>query len=225
MKILSVYNSLLCFLFCTFSSSLAGKITNRRSYCGEEFKWNEGLKGVKLLDDCMLLKNNLILKDKVMQITEKTECINSVHLTINNVEMETDWKTTGRPLRSREIKFKNGLQKEPPQKPVTAEFTARNEGSDVIFVSRFDLDLKNCSGEEVKVYLIIAGVSSLILIVAVVALVVWKKKKGNSAKGANNFNTDENHTYGTYSRGWEDGGEYGDGDKVYVKDSNDYYAS
>ena len=30
--------------------------------------------------------------------------------------------------------------------------------------------------------------------------------------------------YGTYSRG-EDGEEYGDGDRVYVQDSNDYYGS
>ena len=40
-----------------------------------------------------------------------------------------------------------------------------------------------------------------------------------------NYGTDENHTYGTYSRGWEEDGVYGDGDKVYVTDTNDYYAS
>ena len=33
----------------------------------------------------------------------------------------------------------------------------------------------------------------------------------------------ENDMYGSYSRGWSDEGEYGDGDKVYVTDTNDYY--
>ena len=37
------------------------------------------------------------------------------------------------------------------------------------------------------------------------------------------FNTDKNHVYGTYSRGWEEGGEYGDGDRVYAVDENVYY--
>ena len=31
--------------------------------------------------------------------------------------------------------------------------------------------------------------------------------------------------YGTYSRGENGDGEYGDGDRVYVQDSNDYYGS
>ena len=31
--------------------------------------------------------------------------------------------------------------------------------------------------------------------------------------------------YGTYSRGEGGEGEYGDGDRVYVQDSNDYYGS
>ena len=36
---------------------------------------------------------------------------------------------------------------------------------------------------------------------------------------------DINDTYGTYSRGWDGEGEYGDGDKVYATDSNTYYDS
>ena len=36
---------------------------------------------------------------------------------------------------------------------------------------------------------------------------------------------DINDTYGTYARGWDGEGEYGDGDKVYVTDSNTYYDS
>ena len=34
---------------------------------------------------------------------------------------------------------------------------------------------------------------------------------------------DINDIYGTYARGWDGEGDYGDGDKVYVCDSNTYY--
>ena len=34
---------------------------------------------------------------------------------------------------------------------------------------------------------------------------------------------DINNDYGTYSRGWYEEGEYGDGDKVYVTDTNECY--
>ena len=33
---------------------------------------------------------------------------------------------------------------------------------------------------------------------------------------------DKNDTYGTYSKGWNGKGDYGDGDKVYVTDTNVY---
>ena len=36
---------------------------------------------------------------------------------------------------------------------------------------------------------------------------------------------DKNDTYGTYARGWDGEGDYGDGDKVYVSDANVYYGS
>ena len=36
---------------------------------------------------------------------------------------------------------------------------------------------------------------------------------------------DVNDIYGTYARGWDGEGDYGDGDKVYVSDSNTYYGS
>ena len=36
---------------------------------------------------------------------------------------------------------------------------------------------------------------------------------------------DKNDIYGTYARGEGGEGDYGDGDKVYVEDSNVYYGS
>ena len=246
MSIPSFYHSLLCCL--ALSTSSAEKITiENRQFCGADFEWNKGLKDAKLFDDCMLQKYDLILSDAVLQITEKTECITSVYLMIESVQMDTNWRKTGRKLTSGEIKFKNGLPQELRQIPVKATFTATNyQRQNDNFVSQFDLDPTKCSGEErdpavddvntspndhedtaqnkIGVLPITAGVSSVILLVTVVTLVVWKKKKEKGVKAANNFHTDENHTYGTYSRGWEEGGEYGDGDKVYVTDSNDYYA-
>ena len=41
----------------------------------------------------------------------------------------------------------------------------------------------------------------------------------------NSMKVDKNDIYGTYARGWDGEGEYGDGDKVYVSDANTYYSS
>ena len=38
-----------------------------------------------------------------------------------------------------------------------------------------------------------------------------------------NPDTDENDTYGTYARGFDGEGEYGDGDVVEIVDNNDLY--
>ena len=109
------------------------------------------------------------------------------------------------------------------------------------FRSQFDLDPTNCfeeerdttasdvdespknQGDTIGVLPITAGVVSIILLVVVVALVMWKKKRGNGPIEV--IKTEENDVYGTYSRGPGGEGDYGDGDKVYVTDSNDYYAS
>ena len=61
----------------------------------------------------------------------------------------------------------------------------------------------------------------LLLLIIIVGLKIWKevtKKRHNSV-----LHTDENDTYGTYSRGWDGEGEYGDGDVVETIDRNDYY--
>ena len=60
----------------------------------------------------------------------------------------------------------------------------------------------------------------------IVALGCCLKKKRDQEKNAKPTptDTDENPIYGTYSRGLDGEGDYGDGDKVYVTDTNDYYA-
>ena len=76
---------------------------------------------------------------------------------------------------------------------------------------------------------IIAGIqfgsTLLVAVAAVVGIICWKKRRDTRVSSENKMNTDENDTYGTYSRGWDGEGDYGDGDKVYVTDTNDYYAA
>ena len=66
----------------------------------------------------------------------------------------------------------------------------------------------------------VAAVTFLASIPALVIIICWVKKKCRKGPRKEKENTDENHTYGTYSRGW-----YGDGDNVYVTDTTDYCAS
>ena len=101
------------------------------------------------------------------------------------------------------------------------------------FSSQFQLDSSNCpeddghnldesSKEDQTLIPIIHGVAVTFLaaIAALVIIICWVKKKCRKGPKKEKENTDENHTYGTYSRGW-----YGDGDNVYVTDTNDYCAS
>ena len=50
-------------------------------------------------------------------------------------------------------------------------------------------------------------------------------KKRCCPKRENLMKEDKNDTYRTYARGWNGKGDYGDGDKVYVTDTNVYYGS
>ena len=50
-------------------------------------------------------------------------------------------------------------------------------------------------------------------------------KKRCCPQRRNSMKEDKNDTYGTYARGWDGEGDYGDGDKVYVSDANVYYGS
>ena len=71
---------------------------------------------------------------------------------------------------------------------------------------------------------IIASVSVfsvLSITVVIVSYICWQKNQ----KKANQESRDENHTYGSYARGFNGEGDYGDGDKVYVTDNNFYYGT
>ena len=67
----------------------------------------------------------------------------------------------------------------------------------------------------------LGGIIGVILLV--IAIVKCKKRIETKQKAANTMHTDENHIYGTYSRGSMGEGDYGDGDRMYAIDTNDYY--
>ena len=50
-------------------------------------------------------------------------------------------------------------------------------------------------------------------------------KQGCCPRRRNSMKGDKNDVYGTYARGEGGEGDYGDGDIVYVEDSNVYYGS
>ena len=88
------------------------------------------------------------------------------------------------------------------------------------------IDIENASDDESEIPIIASVAATVILVVIIVGVICWtttRKKKRKGKKSSTGENTEENHIYGTYSRGWYEEGEYGDGDKVYVTDTNDYY--
>ena len=74
--------------------------------------------------------------------------------------------------------------------------------------------------------LVIGGISAgtlvIIIVIIVVIFLICKKTKEKKSK-QEHFRTDENHVYGTYSRGSVEDGEYGDGDVVEFTDNNENY--
>ena len=70
-----------------------------------------------------------------------------------------------------------------------------------------------------------ASFGGLFLLLPVVAVVVFALRRRRKTQRSNEdtFRTDENHVYGTYSRGSLEDGEYGDGDVVEFTDNNETY--
>ena len=61
------------------------------------------------------------------------------------------------------------------------------------------------------------------LFIAFAVFVIWRRVTKKGRKDDENFQTEENEMYATYSRGWDENGEYGDGDVVEIVDRNGYY--
>ena len=80
-----------------------------------------------------------------------------------------------------------------------------------------ELEKKNKS---ILIASIISGVLALILFLITIVCVCRKRVKPPKEE---EYRTDENDIYGTYSRGWDGEGDYGDGDVVEVVDNNELY--
>ena len=247
---------LLLFIFSHFSLNLVAKrkiesknmegqtpftwpIGQRSVWCGPpDFKWKE--KGVKLMADCEILKDQM--KVWVNELTDRTECIKSIFLVINGEQMPT-WQKAGS-SKPYWIKFDNTISNRTKmsQSSVTVTVTARNPnaGHEQDFSTQFTVKTTNCkpiegnqdpgdddsgakTSDEGDIIIPLAAVLLVLLIIVVTTttVVLQRKNLGKPKRGS----TDLNDTYGTYARGWDGEGEYGEGDKVYVTDTNTYYSA
>ena len=157
---------LLLFIFSHFSLNLVAKrkiesknmegqtpftwpIGQRSVWCGPpDFKWKE--KGVKLMADCEILKDQM--KVWVNELTDRAECIISIFLVINGEQMPT-WLKIGS-SKPHWIKFENTLSNRTKmsQSSVTVTVTARNPnaGHDQDFSTQFTVKIINCKPVEGK---------------------------------------------------------------------------
>ena len=82
--------------------------TTIAKWCREGFQWNKSLVGVKLLEDCDVLKNEFSLSDSVGSVANRFECIKYVYLNIFGTAMDK-WETDGKPYATRKNVFENLL--------------------------------------------------------------------------------------------------------------------
>ena len=81
------------------------------------------------------------------------------------------------------------------------------------------------SNKENQIILASAVASALVFTIILVTIGIVSFKRAAAVKSNVNVDTDRNPVYGTYSRGWEDDGDYGDGDVVELKDNNPVYGT
>ena len=217
----------------TRTSTIKLSANSKTNWC-DDFDWKG--KEIKVVDDCELLKDNITVK--LLMITHKSECINFADLSIQEEWMNTWHNVKGG--KNRIIHFENTLKDQDSitsnsRVDVTFRVTLLGNGFDTkYFTTQFSLDTRNCSTTDRtlnsrgrKNHKIAIGVGSTTVgLLLIVALGCCLKKKRDQEKNAKPTptDTDENPIYGTYSRGLDGEGDYGDGDKVYVTDTNDYYA-
>ena len=202
--------------------------TNSRNWCADfDWKGNE----IKVVEDCDVLKDEIQVK--LFRLTNKSECITYADLSIQGKWMETWYNVKGG--KNKIVHFENRLKEKhsnTSSSRVQVVFRVTLLQNDFVmdhFTTQFFLDTQNCPTKDAasKSTEIVgstigvgAAIIGLILIAAITAVGYRLKKK----RGQEDVSKpDENEVYGTYSRGWEGEGDYGDGDKVYVTDTNDFY--
>ena len=194
--------------------------------CNEEFYWKT--RDVKPIEECDLLKD--LIPVWISKLTNRSECISSLELTIGEMKMKTNHIFDGYPQQH--ILFENLLadgEVTIQQKAYVTVSARVKGGGGKYFQTNFNLEAINCTSAKkaaLKGKSIIVGiVTSVVGALAALMIVFWLRMRCTKDSSSKPEVTDLNDTYGTYSRGWYGEGEYGDGDKVYVIDSNGYYDS
>jgi len=243
-----------CFFLLFSLQTVDGKMRPRSEVCGSHFSWNEDMKEVKLLNDCDILKEQLKLADAVERIANKFMCITFIELKIAGVQMQRWKNVAGQGLTGRAVTFENLLHEQNRHRQARVIVTAQNPNAQSTdFEIQFDIDSSNCPGiieqlnnsdEEAtrkllthekekskpenqvldNTNLILGIVLPFALLVVIMILTIFCLKRRCCMKPMP-MKEEVNDTYGTYSMGWDGEGEYGDGDKVYVTDTNCYYAA
>ena len=76
---------------------------------------------------------------------------------------------------------------------------------------------------QMKLALVIAIGSAFAIILVTVIIVCYRGRK--KMMKTKIVKTDNNDTYGTYARGWDGEGDYGDGDQIEMTDHNPVYGT
>ena len=183
------------------------------------------------------------------RLTNKPKCLSDIQITLNGfTNSQMYWSNPTYVENKMQLQFPNPLPNpqicESTKAIVTAKVKSSGEQKSTTFYlnpnsctyapdvsfekscSRKDDEEKSKSKKSTSTGVIVCiGVGAMVLIITIITIIViYRKKNERKSEAACNFNTDENHVYGTYSRGSREDGEYGDGDVVEVTDTNEYYA-
>ena len=104
--------------------------------------------------------------------------------------------------------------------------TDNSEGEKLEKVIDVPWDPEKCSeSNEGETEIILAVASGLVLtsILITIGIICYMKRAKTVSKV--NVDTNSNPVYGTYSRGWNEDGDYGDGDVIEMTDNNPVYGN
>ena len=145
-----------------------------------------------------------------------TECLRSVSLiNSNGTEIDNVWRK----------EYKVGVDR------------CRNETFTLIytFASADNVEVKklekvvkvpwdpNCDENQMKLASAIAIGLAFAMILVTITIVCYRRRK--KIVRAEIVKTENNDTYGTYTRGWDGEGDYGDGDQIEMTDHNPVYGT
>ena len=114
-------------------------------------------------------------------------------------------------------------EEETEENPIT-QTTTKGEGNRTSMESK-SIDDEPSEKAQVEVITLIVAFSVLTTTIVLIASFICWQRHQSKKSDPHQVQSDQNHTYGTYARGPDGEGEYGDGDKVYVTDNNFYYGT